>query len=91
MGQSVVKTDQHASRDIKKLAVDLEDLGGGCEVLLQAVGGGTEQHQRTAHANDVLLTLENVCNVNFNANVLILFGLNDFGQYAAAATSALVV
>ena len=55
------------------------------------MGRSTEQHQGTAHADDVLLALEDVCDVNLNTDVLVLLSLHNLGKYAAAATGTLVL
>jgi hypothetical protein len=88
--QHVVKGDDHAAGDVQELRVDLQHLGRGGEVLLEAVGRGAKQHQGAAHADNVLLTLEDVGDVHLDARVLVLLGLPHLGEHAAAG-SALVV
>ena len=81
----VIKGYQHASWDVQELAVDLEDFCRSCKIFFQTVSGRSKQHQSSAHANDVLLTLEDVGNVDLDAYVLVLFGFHDFCEQPAAA------
>ncbi len=87
--QDIVKRNQHAAGDVEELAVDLKHLGCGSEVLLKAMGRGAEQHQSTAHADDVLLALEDVGHVNLDAHISVLLRFHDLGQYAAAVGALL--
>jgi len=84
--KNVVKRDDHTARDVEKLTVDLQNLGRCCEILLEAMGWCSEQHQCTAHADEVLLPLENIGNVDLDAYILVILGLDDLGEDASAAT-----
>ena len=54
------------------------------------MGGSAKQHEGAAHADDVLLALEDVGNVDLDARVLVLLGLPDLGQHAAAGCALVV-
>lgn len=90
LGQDVVKGDDHASGNVEELAVDLEHLGCGSQILLEAMCGCAKQHQGAAHADDVLLALEDVGNMDLDARVLVLLCLPDLGKHAAAGCALVV-
>jgi hypothetical protein len=52
---------------------------------------GAEQHQSAAHADDVLLTLEDIGHVDLDARVLFLLGLEHLVEDATAARALVVV
>ena len=68
----VVKGDDHASREIEELAVNLEDASRHAQVLLETVRGRAEEHERAAQLDDVALARQCLGNVHRDACFLLL-------------------
>lgn len=78
MGKVVVEGNDHTTRDIEKLAVNLENLCCHGKIFLEAMSRCAKKHESTTHANNVLLSLEDVGHMNLDLGVLVFFGLPDF-------------